>query len=467
MRNQKWSCVFLALILCASVSKAMFMLPAYVPVDRLIANTEAFLNEHPKDAGARYTLARIHYLAFVNKANFVGVTKDAVPPRVAPDWLLGDFSYHARREHARQLVLNEYGYRSMSDVPRAKRSDFWKSTRLRGQQLREDKWQPKKLPEEVFLSHASQATVNFKEAMKLDPKNGLYRLGLASLYEQYLDYAETSDRAKHSAELARITRQEAIALYLDAYTLSIKADLKLKNIPISGLVSLVGHEAGRAYVRLMRENGDLSKDKGQQVDKVEKDVAELTRLPPGPITPIIFSYEAHSTLDDLLAANTAVSFDLDGNGTAELWPWVKPTTGILVWDPGKEGKIVSGRQLFGNATWWILFRDGYAALDVLDDNRDAWLTHAELDGVAVWFDTNSNGESDDGEVTAIEQLGVRGISTKCRRSPDGILFNARGIELPNGEVTATYDWVARPIEQQRVLLPNREDSRTRQIQRTR
>jgi hypothetical protein len=447
MRNQQLPYLFLAFALAASASQAMFVQPNYAPVDRLIANTEAFLNEHPKDAGAHYTLARIHYLAFVNKANVVGITKDAVPPSVAPEWLLGDFSYHARRAHARQAVLDKYGYESASAVPRAKRSDFWKSVRLREQQLEDDNWQPKKLPEKETLSHASKAIVNFKAAMKLDPKNGLYLLGLASLYEQYLEYAETSGRTKHSAELARIARQEAISLYVDAYRLSIKADLKLKYRPISGLGSLVGHEAGRAYVRLLRENGDLSKHEVREVDKVEKNVARLSRLPMGPITPIIFSYEDHSSLNDLLAANTAAFFDLDGNGTAELWPWVKPTTGILVWDPEMEGRIVSGRQLFGNATWWILFRDGYAALDVLDDSRDGWLTHAELDGVAVWFDTNSNGESDVGEVTAIKQFGVRGISTQCQRSPDGILLNARGLELANGKAVATYDWVARPIGQ--------------------
>jgi hypothetical protein len=447
MRKLQLSYLFLAFILATSVSRAMFMQPAYVPVNRLIANTEAFLNEHPKNADANYTLARIHYLAFVNKANIVGVTENAVPPRVAPDWLLGDFSYHARREHAQQSLLNEYGYKSVSEVPKAKRSNFWKGTRLKEEQLKKENWQPKKLPDEVSLSHVSKSILSFKAAMKFEPKNGLYHLGLASLYDQYLDYADKSDRTTHPAALARITRQKTIDLYIDAYRLSINTDLKLKHRPASGLASLVGHEAGKAYVRLMREKGYLSKDEARLVNEVEKNVAQLTHLRHRAITPIIFSTETHASLDDLLAKNVAVSFDLDGNGTAELWPWVKPTTGILVWDPEMEGKIVSGRQLFGNATWWILFRDGYAALDVLDDNRDNWLTHAELDGVAVWFDINSNGKSDDGEVTAIKQLCVRGISTEYKQSPDGILFNSGGIELTNGEVAATYDWVASPIKQ--------------------
>ncbi|MBT3202234.1 MAG: hypothetical protein HN350_20220, partial [Phycisphaerales bacterium] len=54
-------------------------------------------------------------------------------------------------------------------------------------------------------------------------------------------------------------------------------------------------------------------------------------------------------------SGTAVRFDLDGDGRAQSWPWVKPTTGILVWDPSGQGRITSGQQLFGSVTIWMFF----------------------------------------------------------------------------------------------------------------
>ena len=39
----------------------------YVPFDRLIANTEAFIKDDPNNPHGYYTLARMHYFAFVNR----------------------------------------------------------------------------------------------------------------------------------------------------------------------------------------------------------------------------------------------------------------------------------------------------------------------------------------------------------------------------------------------------------------
>ncbi len=47
--------------------RPQFPLSWYVPFDRLIANTEAFVKDHPNDPQGYYTLARIHYFIFVNR----------------------------------------------------------------------------------------------------------------------------------------------------------------------------------------------------------------------------------------------------------------------------------------------------------------------------------------------------------------------------------------------------------------
>ena len=140
-----------------------------------------------------------------------------------------------------------------------------------------------------------------------------------------------------------------------------------------------------------------------------------------------------------------MTFDLDGTGRKAQWPWIKPSTGLLVWDPQNKGEITSGRQLFGTATWWLLFPNGYAALDALDDNRDGSLSGAELRGIGVWFDKNANGRSDPGEVQPVTDFGVQAIRTRSTGSDHGMPMNAQGIVLKNGAVVPTYDWVVSPV----------------------
>ena len=57
----------------------------------------------------------------------------------------------------------------------------------------------------------------------------------------------------------------------------------------------------------------------------------------GAVTPIVFSLEAGRTIEDLLAPDVAVDFELRGFGPVDRWPWVKPDTGLLVWDPERRG----------------------------------------------------------------------------------------------------------------------------------
>jgi hypothetical protein len=105
-----------------------------------------------------------------------------------------------------------------------------------------------------------------------------------------------------------------------------------------------------------------------------------------------------------------VKFDLDGTGRPQTYPWLRPDAAFLVWDPQHTGRITSGRQLFGNVTWWMFWNDGYQAMAALDDNHDGWLTGCELAGLALWFDVNQNGVSDPGEVIPIDKTDIEGIA---------------------------------------------------------
>ena len=151
-------------------------------------------------------------------------------------------------------------------------------------------------------------------------------------------------------------------------------------------------------------------------------------------------------MGDLLDESRSVSFDLDGSGRGQKWSWVKSDTAILVWDPERSGEITSGRQLFGNVTWWIFWENGYQALAALDDDRDGWLRGDEMKGLALWFDRNQNGRSDPGEVVPIEQTEIESIAVRFEgREADGSWRAVRGVEMKDGSVVPSWDWLARSV----------------------
>jgi hypothetical protein len=139
-----------------------------------------------------------------------------------------------------------------------------------------------------------------------------------------------------------------------------------------------------------------------------------------------------------------VTFNLDGSDLAHRWPWVKPDTGILVWDPEHTVAITSGTQLFGSVTWWFFWSNGYQPLAALDDDGNGWLSDRELSGIAVWRDKNQNGVADPGEVIAATVLGIRRIAVRPYGAMSGGLYHPFGIQFQDGNSVATYDWV--PVE---------------------
>ena len=125
---------------------AIFKTPGLEPVDRLVRNAEIYLAKHPSESNASYTLARIHYLAFATKSDHVETFRNRnienYEPDVIPEWM---------RSITHALDYDEKEVKPMT---------------IAGPEL---------------IGHASRAIRNFDEALRLDPKNGLYALGVASL----------------------------------------------------------------------------------------------------------------------------------------------------------------------------------------------------------------------------------------------------------------------------------------------
>jgi hypothetical protein len=435
------------IVLWSTGARAEFAPPTLAPINRLLPNAEAYVKENPKHAHGYYVLARIHYLAFSNQTPLVpSFDPDATPPDVAPDWLTGKVDHMARSRRAVELALTKLGYSRASDVPKDKRSEFYETVRRTYEDLERSGWRPEALSAAASIEHATAAALNFRNALAFDPENALYHLGRASLAEQFAGFVRDSTGVETPKEFAEFTPGNIRKAYYRAYGLSIRKNLKLKEQPIAGLASLVGYEAGRAYVRLSEDADSLTEEEQEKLKEVKNNLERLEKLPFGAITPIIFSFQENAGLADLVAPGSRVSFDLDGDGVDRLWPWVKPTTGFLVWDPDGIGRISSGRQLFGSVSWWLFFADGYHALDALDDNRDGCLTGPELIGISVWFDRNSNGRSDPGEVIPVQDVQVAAIAVKSTGHDSGSPMNPAGILLANGRRLPTYDWVTEPFD---------------------
>ncbi len=393
-----------AILLFASPAMAKFMRPQDEPVDRLVENVSAYVKEHPDDVQGHYTLGRVHHLAFALKAEKLGI-------------------YQGKGEPLPNIPA------MFNNQPAA----------------------DSKVEEKVLLGHLKAALDSYSTASTSAPDNALFQLGMASLMESALDSGLTLpplpgyNAAGDVKDWKPIYLSQAIRKYLLAYNMAITDDLKVTHAPVRGMSSLISFEAGTQYLALVQRPG-VDKELKEKVGAVTGGLKALSVKPQGPITPIIFTMKHAAVLNDLLAPDKTVKFDLDGTQRGQDWAWVKPDTGILVWDPRATGVVTSAKQLFGSVTWWIFWRDGYSAMEALDDNHDGKLSGAELKGLAVWFDRNGNGVSDPGEVMPIESIGVENIAVRAT-GRDGISpTNALGLRMKDGTVLATWDWVVNPAK---------------------
>jgi hypothetical protein len=437
-------CLLLVVALLPLLGRAEFAAPTLAPVDRLIANTEERLKERPNDAQLHYLLGRVHYLAFAKRSAeaLVWPGRDEDPQLVGP-CMQGHF--HIReaqlRQRAQADTLAALGFATEDAVPMDQRPDYWQAVIKRIQELRAAKWQPPPpIPREQAIAHAQAADAAFRRSLQLAPQDPLTLLGLASLWRQADEWAAQEGIAN---PLPDATPPRVRDQFYAAFLAARPGDRKSKYRPLMGLCELVSHEAGTAYLALTEQQGE-NKEVATRRKEVSKHLERLRKLPDsGIVTPIVFSLAPGARrLADVLDPERIVTFDLDGDGTAELRPWLQPTTALLVWDPLRTGTITSGRQLFGSVSWWLFFADGYQALDALDDNRDGELAGAELAGIRAWFDANRNGHADAGEVVDLDACGIVGLRVAADHVDDGSPAARQGLRLADGRRLPTWDWLA-------------------------
>jgi hypothetical protein len=415
MRRVLAVCVAFGMVV--SLSRPLDAIMAYpptdsVPVYRLIINATKYVKAHPTDSGGHYLLGRLHSLVFAGNTRTLEVWR----------WTRG---------YDPALSLPQVAF--LEEVPRMERT-------VPG----------KVLPAEA-REHLIESLRNYRRATELKPGQPLAFLGLGWMLEQGALFAEEVDAPFKNPPrriAAQEWRAEALATYryLAANSVSLVGSNPQPESPQEMLM-----EASQAILRLL-PGPDLSPEEKAETGRARKAIESYqasSKNNPGErpriISPIIFPMRGPEPLEALLAPERIVSVDLAGNGVLAKWPWVNSDAGFLVWDPENRQRVESGRQLFGSVTWWMFWRDGYAALAALDDDGNGWLEGDELAGIAIWRDINGNGVCDPGEVISLRDAGILRIAVRAIGRTSGMPFNPQGIQLTDGTFRPTYDWTPESV----------------------
>lgn len=377
-----------------------------VPLDRLMANVRSQFAQYPDQAEAHYLLGRLESLAYSGQADSVQVFRagadDGLPPVAFWSWVQETADNSARP----------------TSVTAATRDLFFSS-----------------------IEH-------YHQAIALNSTRSLYHFSLAWMAEEGQRLG--GQLGVHPADLSiGNTSLTWRMLAIREYDLAESLEGEPNQVGPGRVLAL---EAGRALVDVLRAEIQERKaralserdkafvaDAEQHIQTIQAKLSRISRLPRA-ITPLIFSPRPNARLNDLLSLRE-VYFDLDGFSDGRSWRWVANDTAILVWDPERNGRILSGRQMFGTVTWWMFWKDGFEPLAALDNNGDGWLTGSELDGVSVWQDRNGNGVSDPGEVMTAQMYGIAAIRVRPEGREDGVRVGLQAVRMKDGRALKLFDWV--------------------------
>jgi hypothetical protein len=129
-----------------------------------------------------------------------------------------------------------------------------------------------------------------------------------------------------------------------------------------------------------------------------------------------------------------------GGAEADLWEWVGPSDGLLVYLPGLSG-TPGASHLFGTQTFGKSWGHGFEPLATLDLNGDGVLRGAELDEVGVWVDANSDAQAQEGEIRKAQDVGLTQVSLEFVRDEFGNVSVEGGAELRGSQVSV-WDWIS-------------------------
>ncbi len=299
------------------------------------------------------------------------------------------------------------------------------------------------------INYMNLALKNYDAAIKLNPSEKKMYLGRGWVYKMLKKNVSAKKDLRlvfdhYLSEFDKFHEKKLNKLKV-ALSSEIALNQRFNEIYLYGLVN--------ESLQYLKEVLDKKKDQ-LEINEIDKKMASFnmkfeqltvheSMRAAGAQSPIIFSLSnPDADLNELVAFDKYVSFDLDGQGK-KFWQWVQPGTGFLVYlGNNKFNAVKSGRQLFGNITFWIFWNNGYEALAALDDNQDGILRGAELNGIFVWQDKNQDGLSTPDEIYSLKSLGIIGINISSQKHKTGIYYNPKGIIYKNNVTHPSFDWVS-------------------------
>ena len=133
--------------------------------------------------------------------------------------------------------------------------------------------------------------------------------------------------------------------------------------------------------------------------------------------PIVIDFNKNGITSTRL--DNTVYFDHDNNGFKEATAWIEKDDGLLALDKNGNGKIDNGNELFGNHTISNTIygytdkkaTNGYEALKAYDLNNDNVIDEKDeiFNKLKIWKDKNSNGITDDGELSSLTHNNIKSI----------------------------------------------------------
>lgn len=264
-------------------------------------------------------------------------------------------------------------------------------------------------------SHLRQARRHYERSLALDDDNLRAELGLAYVLDEL---GETREARAHLRQIITLAQSRFRGSGDDEY-------LDWEDHAV--LSEALDHLSVLARSRADREAIDALRP------RMRADPIVVTA------TPIVIPL-TDAPFDELIDPTSMVAFDIAGTGDLRAQGWLTPDAAWLVWDPHQRGDIRSGFDLIGQSTWAVFWTDGFEAMRSLDDNSDGELAGAELGGLALWRDANSNGVSEPGEAAPVESFGVAALAVGGVEDRPGLIVAPNGVRFADGTLRPLYDW---------------------------
>ena len=261
------------------------------------------------------------------------------------------------------------------------------------------------------VAHLASAIAVYEKALKIKKDDATLLLGYGWCLEQ----------SGKKAEAIKAYRRALVGFWA-------------KDKDIRGVFGPVGTVEAAGYLIPLLD----SKKDAAEIADLKKKKAKIEAMPRA-ITPIAIGLSPEATLTDVEAPDLTVDFDADGSGRRIPWSWISTDAAWLVYDKQGAGQIDSAIQLFGNRSFMLFLEDGYAAMRILDADSDGHLSGAELQGLALWQDQNSNGISEIGEVKSLTEHGIESLSATPQLHSSGIPFAPKGVRYNDGRVAPSFD----------------------------